>query len=343
MDKVLLSQMPDPVRGVEIFNTRLIRDLARAGDEVTVPIHSSWERYLHDALGNVIDLSVVSCGRKPLLNGLSASWRLRKKRFEVLLMANVANGLLPAISCLRKSGTVSRSVLIAHREPSARFLRLMKRLPTRVVSVNNIIADEFRSEGGYELSEVYYGVTDGHRFAPAERKAGDVVKFCVVGQLDNAWKGADTAVAAFRKIAGEGGSGCELHLASFSDPDSWKEDGVVPYAWMPAEEIAEFLGKMDVMVVPSRDEQVMRETFSQVIVQGMLCGLPVIASDRPVLTEKLDAGGGRIFRSVDELATHMRELASDAGLRSKLGQEGRKTALERYVWDTGVFREKYLV
>lgn len=335
--------MPDPVRGVEIFNTRLIRDLSAGGDQVTLPLHSSWESYMRNALGDSVRTFAVSLGRKPVLNGIWASCRLWKERFDVMVLANVANGLLPAVDILRRRGSVSRCVLIAHREPSARFLRAQKRLSTRVVSVNRIIADQFVEEGGYDLSDVYYGVTDADRFSPAERQAGERVKFCVVGQLDNAWKGADTAVAALRKLRDEGVENCELHLASFSKPEAWQEEGVVPYSWMPAEDIPAFLQNMDVMIVPSRDEQVMRETFSQVIVQGMLSGLPIIASDRPVLVEKLDAGGGSIFRSVEELAQQMKALALDAGLRKEQGSQGRKTALDRYVWDTRVFREKYLV
>jgi glycosyltransferase involved in cell wall biosynthesis len=343
LDKVLMGAMPSPLRGVEIFNTRLIGDLARCGDQITVPVHASWVDYLASEAAGEVHLLPVSAGKKPLLNGITAAWKLRKQRYDVLLLANVANGLLPAAAMLRRSGAVGRCVLIAHREPSRRFLRAQKRIPTRVVSVNRIIADEFRAEGGYELSDVYYGITNGDSFRPVDGRGRSAVRFCVVGQLDNPWKGADTAVAALREMRLRCGVECELHLASFSDPAPWKGAGVVPYSWMPASRMPEFLGGMDVMIVPSRDEGVMRETFSQVAVQGMLSGLPLIVSDRPVLTEKLDAGGGRVFHNMEELAGHMAELASDAELRARLGAEGRKTALERYVWDTTVFREKYLV
>ena len=342
MDKVLLARMKEPVRGVEIFNVRLLRDLAVQGDKVTVPVHSSWIDHLKRELGDETTLMPISLARKALLNGLSAAWKLRRSVFDVLLLANVANGLLPALDCLRLKGIVSRCVLVAHREPSKRFLRRMKKLPTRVVSVNGINAKEFSDEGGYEKSEVYYGVTDADRFKPGVESSDDIVRFCVVGQLDNAWKGADTAVEAFKKMRADCDVKCELHLASFSDPEAWRGEGVVPYQWMPASDIPEFVRRMDVMLVPSRDEIVMRETFSQVIVQGMLSGLPVIASDLPVLTEKLDTGGGKVFRSPSDLADIMKDFAESATLRQEVGANGRETALARYVWDTAVFREKYL-
>ena len=342
MDKVLLACMKEPVRGVEIFNVRLLRDLSSQGDTVTVPVHSSWVPHLKSEVGDQVALMPVAAGRKSLLNGMCAVWKLRKSVFDVLLLANVANGLLPALGYLRRKRIVSRCVLVAHREPSKRFLKHMKRLPTRVVSVNGIIAKEFLDEGGYELSEVYYGVTEADRFKPGSGSSDGIVRFCVLGQLDNAWKGADTAVAAFESMRAACDVPCELHLASFSNADAWRGDGVVPYQWMPAGDIPEFLGKMDIMLVPSRDEIVMRETFSQVIVQGMLCALPVIASDLPVLTEKLDTGGGKVFRDVEDLAVLMKALAESVEMRQEVGAKARETALARYVWDTAVFREKYL-
>jgi glycosyltransferase involved in cell wall biosynthesis len=99
---------------------------------------------------------------------------------------------------------------------------------------------------------------------------------------------------------------------------------------------------MDVMLVPSRDEEIMRETFSQVMVQGMLSGLPVLASDLPVLREKLDCGGGAVFRDVQELSGLMVRMHEDRSLRAKWSAEARKTALARYVWDTRCFAENFL-
>jgi glycosyltransferase involved in cell wall biosynthesis len=111
---------------------------------------------------------------------------------------------------------------------------------------------------------------------------------------------------------------------------------------MPPTDVPEFLRFMDAMLVPSRDEGVMRETFSQAIVQGMLTGLPVCASNLPVLTEKLDAGGGLIFDSASQLAEHMQTLVADPALCRRLGEEGRRTALARYVWSTAAFVDRFL-
>ena len=111
---------------------------------------------------------------------------------------------------------------------------------------------------------------------------------------------------------------------------------------MPFDGVPDLLRRMDVMIVPSRDEGFMRETFCQSMVQGMLTGLPVLVNDLPILTEKLDRGGGRIAATAEELAGAMEELAGDAALRARLGAEGRATALERYVWDSDWFVDEML-
>jgi glycosyltransferase involved in cell wall biosynthesis len=121
---------------------------------------------------------------------------------------------------------------------------------------------------------------------------------------------------------------------------------------MPAESVGEFLRGMDSMLTIST-----HETFSQAIVQGMLTGLPIIASDLPVYLEKLDPlpvgrassppgaelrRGGFIARSPQEIAAAMMALAEDTALRSRLGAEGRRIALDRYIWDTKRFVREHL-
>jgi glycosyltransferase involved in cell wall biosynthesis len=133
-----------------------------------------------------------------------------------------------------------------------------------------------------------------------------------------------------------------LHLAGFLEPPAFPEQNIIAYKWKPLDEIADFLRQMDVMIVPSRDENVMRETFSQSAVQGMLSGLPLIVSALPVLTEKINNGGGLVFRDSNELTHAMSKLAADSELRRTFGEQGRKTALERYVWSTRVFADEFI-
>jgi len=149
-------------------------------------------------------------------------------------------------------------------------------------------------------------------------------------------------MAAFRALAPEVRARARLHLVAYHQPPAIAEKDIAAYPWMDPDALPDLLRKMDVLLVPSRDEEVMRETFSQAMVQGMLTGLPILANDLPVLTEKLDRGGGLIFRNVPELTAGMARLAEDAGLREKLGREARATALARYVWSTAEFASRHL-
>ncbi|TAN38625.1 MAG: glycosyltransferase [Verrucomicrobia bacterium] len=342
LQKSLLKRERQPVlRGVELFDALLIRDLMAAGHRVTLPLVCCWEPLLRERLPTGCRLQIISCFGGSALNGLLAA--LFAGRHDALIIGNVGNGLVPAIKLLFATRRVGRAALIANREAAPRFVAALRRYAVRILAVNNQIAAPFRT-AGYPLVDTDYGIPNAEEFFPAaEAKPADApVDFCVVGQLDNAWKGADTAIAAFQKLPDAVRARCRLHLASFVNPPTITTPGIQIYPWLPAAAIPTFLRRMDVMLVPSRDEHVMRETFSQVIVQGMLTGLPIIASDRPVLMEKLDTGGGLIFQTLEQLVQGLEKLAGDAALRRRLGAEARRIALERYVWNTDRFIRKYL-
>ena len=208
------------------------------------------------------------------------------------------------------------------------------------------VAAGFRGKGLAADVVVDYGVMDADRFHPAEapRPAAAPVRFCVLGALDNAWKGADTALAAFRLLPPAVRARCELHLMAWREPPAFPDDpGVTAYAWRDAGGVPDFLRGMDAMLVPSRDEEVMRETFSQTAVQGMLTALPIVHSPIPVLVEKFDRGGGLCARTPAEFAAAMERLAGDPALRAKLGAEARATALARYVWSSERFLREHLL
>ena len=339
IDKVFLARAKGQPCGVEVFNLNLVRDLCRMGCRVQLVAHPTWLAAAR-AWDPTLACEPVPCSGG---GGLPAIPRLWARRPEILLIGNVGDRLTPLIGLLRVLGIVRRAVLIAHREPSPRFVRSVERLQTAVVAVNGQIANHFQGRR-FPVVEVSYGITDPDRFFPAEPPAADKpeVHFCVIGHLDRKWKGADTAVEALRLIPAAIRSRCRLHLASYDQPPVFPEPEVIPYRWLPFDQMGDFLRRMDVILVPSRDEQVMRETFSQVAVQGMLTGLPLIVSDRPVLMEKVADGGGLVFRSAAELADAMASLATDAALRRSMGAAGRSAALARYVWDTRQFVERFV-
>lgn len=340
LDKVLLKRVPDPLRGVELFNLHLVRDLVRLGYPVTLVAEASWAPAVMDLVGahQPEGLWFKALGPDALATPL-AGWRMRGRRFDRLLVGNVGNGLLPLLRHLHRRSAFDRALLIAHREAGPRFVKAWSAWPGCTVAVNEKIAGPFRTAGG--RVRVDYGIFNSESYAPPAQRPPKPVRFIVLGALDNAWKGADTAQAAWALLPLATRAQAELHLASFRSPPA-VAPGVTAHPWLAAEAIPALLQRMHVMICPSRDEVVMRETFSQAMVQGMLSGLPILANDLPILTEKLDQGGGLVFRTVAELADQMARLMREPALRERMGAEARHTALARYVWDTARFAARYL-
>ena len=345
LDKSFVKPAPEHLRGVEIFNLSFIRELMDAGYRVTVVLEESWQAIFKEEFGEEMPESVwIKHFFKDVLNTLKAAFKLRTRKFDFLLLGNVGKGIVPGVYLLKFFSCFKTSLVIANREASRGFIKLAGYLDTCVLAVNKKIAEPFRKIGCTRVF-VDYGIPDAAQFMPAENQdqTNTTVNFCLMGMLDNAWKGADTAIEAFKSLSLSERENLELHLASYAEPPTFSaEDKITAYKWFPAEEVAEFLRGMDVMLVLSRDEHIMRETFSQVIVQGMLSGLPVISLDLPILVEKLDVGGGIIVKNLAELKETILKLAKDPALRKSLGAEAREVALERYVWRTDRFIEKYL-
>ena len=364
-EKVFLRPLrPDAkLRGVEIFNLGLVRDLAAAGHPLFIPAHSSWHRIF--ALGDapsVTTHAVANLG-PPVLTALGAAWAvIREARrhgpFPVLLVANNAEGLAPAIRLMWRAKAFRKLVLFAHKVPSRRFATAVADIPGAIVCVCGAIADAFRQNGVSADVQVDYGVVNADAFHPWERghpaRDGDGVpavaksaplRVCLLGDMASDWKGADTAIAAMGLLPESHRGRIELHIKAFRDNRTFPAgSGIVTHPWSGAEDVPEFLRGMDVLLAASRNRESdgrLMETFSQTTVQGMLTGLPVVHTSIPPFLEKFDAGGGIAADTPAEIAAALVRLSDDPALRARLGQEARATALARYVWDTERFRRRF--
>ena len=346
IENVFLSRGARLLCGVELFNLSLIKDLAAMGYSVTVPACAAWSRIIKNHAGALpVEIIVLPWNSSGAFGGVLALKKLRARPFDLLLLGNVGDSLIPVITSLRWMRAAGRIALIAHREPKTRFVRSLNRMPIAVMAANKRIASHFE-QGKFTPMMTRYGITQSELFHPAASGLGarkDRVDFCVVGHLERRWKGADTAVSAFLQLPYGIKRKCHLHLIGFVNPPTFFDTDIVTYAWLPHEQMGIFLRQMDVMIVPSRDEIVMKETFSQAAVQGMLTGLPLIVSNLPGLTEKLDMGGGLIFDDVDGLTQAMCRLAEDSQLRRRMGEQGRRTALQRYIWNTQKFIDEIML
>lgn len=351
LDKAFLKGRPSDLRGVEVFHITILNEMVRLGVPLTVVSDSSWEAdrvaYLAHSVQQPIDWLLVPGFGATILTTPLSSWRLAGRSFETLFLGNVGKGICSQVAWLYRKHVFNRCVVFAHREASAGMLKdLLTISDLTVLAVNEKIAAPFRAAG---LQKVFISPSgaNSENFSPGEDpKPSDtdgIIRFCVIGQLDNAWKGADTAVEAFRRLPDGLKERCELHLASFQQPPTYPEKHIHVHRWIPFAEMPAFMRRMDIMLAPSRDENgIMRETFSQVTVQGMLTGLPVIASDLEIFKEKLEPVGNPIFHSVENLRDWMVRLAENRDERLQMGKQARKRAKACYIWSTQEFIKRYL-
>ncbi len=100
--------------------------------------------------------------------------------------------------------------------------------------------------------------------------------------------------------------------------------------WHSHDELPGFLNAVDVVVLPS-----VREQFGAVLVEGMACGLPVVAVDAYGPAEIVDDGEtGWLVEpdDVDGMARALTEVVADRAERRRRGRAAREIARARYAW-----------
>jgi spore coat protein SA len=101
-------------------------------------------------------------------------------------------------------------------------------------------------------------------------------------------------------------------------------------------EIAEEYRSADILCCPS----VFQEPFGSVNIEGMACGIPVVASRVGGIPE-IAAEGGVILvepNSAVELANALQRLVEDKGLRAKVAEEGLSSFRRRFTWPS-IFKQ----
>jgi glycosyltransferase involved in cell wall biosynthesis len=351
-DKVLIHNTRQTVvGGAELFNLSLVRDLAELGYQVTLLLCVSWKPHVQDLMGRsnvrlifLPPIRVAWINAFLILPRLLIARLLGARKYDYCFLSNVGKAVAYPARTLFRWGCFERLLIVAHRTATPYFLSALKDVPSVVVSANEQIADQF-SSAGFARVENCLGVVNAERYSPREEEtSSDTLNFAVFGSLDNRWKGADTAVEAFLSLPERVRERSHLHLAGYAGtPPTFDCPQITAYSWLSKDEAISFLRSMDVLLVPSYDEDEMKETFSLSMVEGMLCGLPLVTSNLPVFTEKLDEGGGLTYRTLEEFVAHMTTLFDQPEIRARLANEARSVARKRYVWNTSTFLKNCLL
>jgi len=350
LDKVFLKgKKCTAVTGAERFNLHWIKELAHLGNHISVYATKCWSEDIESICksANVKHYKLSKLVRVAWPKAIISSLRLLfidKKPYDTIIMGNVGRIILPVVRLIRFRFPKTKLILMAHREPTPLYLKILAGMDLRVIAVNNKIAEGF-TNAGYKDVQVYFGeIRKTHFFSKKKSvKENRIFNFCVFGNLDPEWKGSDVAAEAFSNLPHEIKANAKLHLAGyFGKIPKFEDKNIITYPWMPEEEVPQFLSSMDVAIVPSRDRVVMKETFSQASVQAMLAGLPLIVNNLPVLVEKVENGGGLIFSDTKELTQHMILLYQNPKLREEMSIKSRSEANSRFTWSTEYFVEQFL-
>ncbi len=182
---------------------------------------------------------------------------------------------------------------------------------------------------------IYHGVPDVDRTPAARPTSGPLIG--TIARHDPV-KGLDVLIEALPLLPGVQlvliGSGPETgalrrqcERLAVADRVEFRD---VPWD----EKAADHLASFDLFVLPSRDEG-----FPVTIMEAMLAGIPVVASDVGSVRESVDDGTTGLVVPPDDpaaLAGAIRRLVDDPSLRERMGTEARRRGVERFTVDATV-------
>ena len=209
---------------------------------------------------------------------------------------------------------------LARLKGTRRKVRWLARRAQKVIAGNELLAEWLSAYSGDVV--VIPSLVD-HRLVPA--RVHEPRERIVLGWLGSPSTARSlTAVAdALTRTAGLLRLPTELRVVGGPAPAVSGID-VRQHAWSPHSERA-FLQEVDVGLMPLPDNEWSRGKCAYKALQYMAAGIPVVADDVGVSAKVIGHGqGGLIAGSADEWVEHLVALATDSGLRTRLGGAGRQ-------------------
>lgn len=278
---------------------------------------------------------------------------ITRGRYRAVVCSTGGRVALPATWAAARAARVPLilwSSLWAHpRSPAhlASYLALARlyRSANAVVTYGPHVSAYVRSRGAHNVHVAPQSVDNdfwrapGQVPGPSQRWPGEAqVKFLFVGRPDRE-KGVQVLIEAWR-ASGLKAPSAALVLAGVGSVPPWIPaggaaditSGVTLAGLLDPEQLRNFYGAADVLVVPSISTRTFREPWGLVINEAMNQQLPVIASDAVGAVAGglvRDGRNGLVVKAGDALALAeaMRTLAADRKRREQLGRTGAHDVL----------------
>jgi glycosyltransferase involved in cell wall biosynthesis len=340
-------------------NQRLFANAAKLGNwDVTLVIPKVWMSEYGRPLGakllpgfqaQLIAIPVINNGKVPLHFYRTRATRLLGQiKPDVIYSHNEPYALSTIQWCLANVrslnapfGFFSCQNLVKHYPaPFCQAERLVYRKSRFAFPITRSVDDVHRSKGFKGESAVLPLGFDASLFPPRTRRVGECkgpFRFAYIGRVVEE-KGLLTLVKALSSLPNR-----EWILEVFG---SGPYEGVVKEfaerlditelihwrGFVPQNEIATELAKVDCVVLPSETRGNWKEQFGRVLIESLACGVPVIGSDSgeiPIIIR--ESGGGLVFREgdADSCTEKLLEIMTD-----KEGRLGMEDVGERYVRQT---------
>ncbi len=136
------------------------------------------------------------------------------------------------------------------------------------------------------------------------------------------------------------GSGPDEPLLKRKVAQSPVRDRIELLGEVPHEDIASILANSDVFVLPSR-----HEGLGMAVVEAMFSSVPVVVADAPGLRDLVRDGETGFLFPVDDaeaLASRLETLIADPSLRTRIGEQARRSVTKHYDFDSVVARHEKL-
>ncbi|MBA2936684.1 glycosyltransferase family 1 protein [Sphingomonas sp. CGMCC 1.13654] len=143
-------------------------------------------------------------------------------------------------------------------------------------------------------------------------------------------KGVETYVEVIRTLQARGRPVRPLLVGAGPARSDFAElAGVVATGHLQDRDLARAVASADIMLTPS-----MTETFGNVVLEAMACGLPVVSADAPSARALIDHGSDGWLCSADDVAAYVAALEALIGspdLRHKIGTHAERKS-HAYAW-----------
>jgi glycosyltransferase involved in cell wall biosynthesis len=178
------------------------------------------------------------------------------------------------------------------------------------------------------------------QFTPPPRRNGDArPKMLFVGRI-NAFKSVETLVAAAGQLRQAGVDDFELQLVGEGDRRVSVERMVVEQdltrhvrflGWVERDKLIDVYRQADIFVTATT-----WEGMPNTVLEGMACGLPVVATRASGLEELVRDGVNGYLVDINDtaaMAKKLAELLQNPHERQRMGKQSRKIAENEFAWE----------